>query len=85
MTDIREQAQDIFRQVFDDPTLVLREEMTSQDVPGWDSMAHINLMVATEKRFNIRFATAEIARLKEPGQNVGTLLALIRKKLPSAS
>ena len=85
MNDIREQAQDVFRQVFDDPKLVLREEMTSQDVPGWDSMAHINLMVATEKRFNIRFATAEIARLKEPGQNVGCLLALIRKKLPSAS
>ena len=85
MNDIREQAQDVFRQVFDDPALVLREEMTAQDVPGWDSMTHINLMVATEKRFNIRFATAEIAKLKEPGQNVGALLALIRKKLPSAS
>lgn len=85
MSDIKEQAQEVFRQVFDDPELQLREDMTSQDVPGWDSMTHINLMVATEKRFNIRFATAEIAKLKEPGQNVGALLALIRKKLPSQS
>ncbi len=80
MHDTRMLAQEVFRQVFDDSSLELRDDMTSEDVPGWDSMAHINLMVATEKRFNIRFATAEIARLKEPGQNVGAFLALIDKK-----
>jgi acyl carrier protein len=81
MSDVREQAQDVFRQVFDDPAIVLRDEMTADDIPGWDSLTHINLMVATEKRFRIKFATAEISRLKEDGQNIGSFLALLNKKL----
>jgi acyl carrier protein len=80
MNDIRDQAQDVFRQVFDDPSIVLRDDMTADDIPGWDSLTHINLMVATEKRFKIKFATAEISRLKEGGRNVGDFLALIDKK-----
>ncbi len=85
MSDIRAETQEVFRQVFDDPEIVLRDEMTADDIPGWDSLTHINLMVAAEKRFKIKFATAEISRLKEPGQNVGTLLALIGKKTARAS
>ena len=80
MSDVRAQAQEVFRQVFDDPEIVLRDEMTADDIPGWDSLTHINLMVATEKRFKIKFATAEISRLKEDGQNVGTFLALIEQE-----
>ena len=85
MSDVRTQAQEVFRQVFDDPEIVLRDEMTADDIPGWDSLTHINLMVATEKRFKIKFATAEISRLKDEGQNVGTFLALIGKKLARTS
>ncbi len=81
MDDLRDQAQDVFRQVFDDPQIVLRDEMTADDIPGWDSLTHINLMVATEKRFKVKFATAEISKLKEDGQNVGAFLALLNKKL----
>ena len=81
MIDVRNEAQEVFRQVFDDPSIVLRDDMTADDIPGWDSLTHINLMVATEKRFKIKFATAEISRLKDEGQNVGTLLAVIGKKL----
>ena len=81
MDDIREQAQEVFRRVFDDPEIVLHDSLTAEDVAGWDSMAHINLIVAVEKRFKIRFATAEISKLKEDGQNVGTFLALIASKV----
>lgn len=81
MSDIRAQAQDVFRQVFDDPEIVLRDEMTADDIPGWDSIRHISLMVATEKRFKIRIATAEISKLKGDGQNIGTFLAMIGRKL----
>ena len=84
MDALREKVQDVFRVVFDDPEIVLRDEMTADDIAGWDSLAHINLMVATEKRFKIKFATAEISRLKDDGQNVGTFLLLIDKKLRSA-
>ncbi len=37
MNDVRTQAQEVFRQVFDDPEIVLRDEMTADDIPGWDS------------------------------------------------
>jgi acyl carrier protein len=85
MSDLRAQAQEVFREVFDDPEIVLRDEMTGLDIPGWDSLAHINLMVAVEKRFKIKIATAEISHLKKEGQNVGTFLALIGRKLGQAS
>jgi acyl carrier protein len=40
----------------------------------------LNLIIAIEKRFGIKFATAEISRLKDDDQNIGTLLALIARK-----
>jgi len=80
MEEIREQVQDVFREVFEDPALVLNDQMTAEDVDGWDSLAHINLMVAIEKRLGVRFATAEISRLKADGANVGSLLALVARK-----
>jgi acyl carrier protein len=84
MSDVRQQAQQVFQEVFDDPELVLRDEMTADDILGWDSLAHINLMVAVEKRFRIKFGTAEISRLKGDDQNVGSFLAIIEKKLQRA-
>jgi acyl carrier protein len=78
---MRAQMQEVFRKVFDDPALVLRDEMTAEDVEGWDSLAHINLIVAIEKQFGVKFATAEIAGLKRVGENVGSLMTLMEKKL----
>ncbi len=81
MNEIRTQVQDVFRQVFGDPEIVLRDEMAIADVPGWDSMTHLTLMIATEQRFKIKIATAEISNLKGRGHNVGTFLELIGKKI----
>ena len=84
MEEIREQVQEVFREVFEDPALVLNDRMTAEDVDGWDSLAHINLVIAIEKRLGVKFATAEISRLKEDGSNVGTMLELVaRKRNPS--
>jgi len=60
---------------------VLRDDMTADHVDGWDSLAHVDLMVAIEKGFGIKFATAEMSKMKEPGQNVGTLIQLIERKV----
>ena len=68
---------DIFRSVFDDPELRLTAAMTAKDVPEWDSLSHITLIVAIEREFRIRFTTAEVAGL----MNVGDLADRIRKKL----
>jgi acyl carrier protein len=84
MADLRTQTEEVFRNVFDDPEIVLEDHMTADDIPGWDSLAHINLIVGLEKAFRIKFATAEISKLKDEGQNVGTLRALIGKKLGMA-
>jgi acyl carrier protein len=81
MDDVRAVLQDVFRDVFDDPNIELRDEMSAGDVDGWDSISHINLLIAVEHRLGIRFATAEMSRLKEPDQNIGSFLALIHKKL----
>jgi acyl carrier protein len=85
MSDLRAQAEEVFRQVFDDPELALRDDMTADDIDGWDSLMHINLVIAMERAFRIKFATAEISKLKENGQNVGTFLALIEKKTQRAA
>ncbi len=81
MTDPRERVQEIFREVFDDPALEVRDEWKAADVAGWDSLSHIQLIMAIEKAFKIRFALAEISRTKDPESNIGTLLALIRSKV----
>jgi acyl carrier protein len=81
MSDVRERVQAIFRDVFDDDDLVLSDGMTAAEVDGWDSLAHINLIIAIEQKLGVKFATAEISRLKEHGQNVGSFLKLIEGKM----
>src|SRR5580692_3260375 len=46
---------DIVRQVLDDDTIAVSPEMTAEDVPGWDSMNHIFIVVEIEKRFGVKF------------------------------
>jgi acyl carrier protein len=83
MDALLDDVEEVFRTVFGDEELHLTEAMTASDVDGWDSLAHLNLIVAIEKRFGIKIATAEISRLKSDGSNVGTLLDLLRRKLSS--
>jgi acyl carrier protein len=73
---VRSQVTRIFQDVFSDPALELTDEMTANDVEQWDSLTHINLIVALEKNFRIRFTTGEVNQLR----NVGDLIALIRRK-----
>ena len=80
MSEIRECLQQVFQQVFDDDALVLTDDLSAKDVDNWDSLQHINLIIAVERHFSIRFATAEISRLKEPGQNVGAFARMIEQK-----
>jgi acyl carrier protein len=74
--DTYAELNDVFRNVFDDDTLVIGPETTSSDVPGWDSQAHITLVVATEMHFKIRFRTADLDGL----HNVADFVKLIDAK-----
>lgn len=73
---VMERVNDIFRMVFDDDTLAVTEETTANDVDGWDSLTHMNLIMAVESLFRIRFSTKELGSLR----NVGDLLEIIESK-----
>ena len=76
-TEILQALTGIFRQIFDDDTIVLKPEMTAADVADWDSFNHINIIVAVEQHFKIKFQTAETEEMK----NVGHLVELIQRKI----
>lgn len=67
----------VFCEVFNDDAIVIARETTADDIEGWDSLSHVNLIVAVEMKFNIRFAVREVQSL----QNVGDLIDLINKKI----
>ncbi len=66
----------IFRQIFGDERLRIDETTTATDVAGWDSLSHINLILAVERSFNIRLTTREARGMN----NVGDLIELITRK-----
>jgi acyl carrier protein len=67
----------IFREVFDDSDISISPDMTANDIDGWDSLSHVNLIVAIETGFNIRFSQKDLLTFK----NVGDLLSCIHNKL----
>lgn len=75
--EIKERLQEIFRDVFDEEDLEIKEEMSAKDIDDWDSLAQINLIVAIEKEFGVKFNLEEVSQLK----NIGEMLEQIRIKL----
>ena len=71
-----EQLNPIFRTVFEDDDIIVSRETTADDIDAWDSLSHMNLVMAIEMEFGIRFALGELQTLK----NVGHLADLIEKK-----
>lgn len=65
----------MFREVFDDDSIEIFDEMTAKDIPEWDSLMHIILVVAVEKEFIVRLNAAQVGQLK----NVGEMLDLLEK------
>ena len=70
------QLSEVFQSVFDDDSIQLTPELSAKDVDGWDSIAHIRLILTVEKAFKIKFSTSEVGKLA----NVGDLLALIKAR-----
>jgi len=76
LTEILERVQDVFRDVLENEDIVLSPQTTANDVEDWDSLNHIQLVVAVEKEFKIRFTSHEIQSWK----NVGEMVDCIAKK-----
>lgn len=76
-SDILQRLTKILGQVVGNDQLVLNEKTTADEVTGWDSFNHINLIMGVEMEFGIRFNVAELENLK----NVGDFVSLIEKHL----
>ena len=72
-SEIKARLNQVFRDTFEDDSIEIFEEMTAKDIPEWDSLMHIILVVSVEKEFAIRLNAAQVGQLK----NVGEMLDLI--------
>ncbi len=71
--DVIKRLTEIFRDVFDDDSIVISEKTTAADIEDWDSIEHINLIGAVEDEFGMRFKMKEVAGMK----NVGEMINII--------
>jgi acyl carrier protein len=74
---IVETLNQIFQMVFEDDKIQTRPDMTANDVDGWDSLSHVNLIITIEAKFDIRFTKKELLKQR----NVGDLITDIERKL----
>lgn len=77
--DIYEAIEEIFDDVFFDGGFTFSESLSSEDIPQWDSLAHIRLLTTIEEQFSVRFDIEQIADLK----SVERLLSALTEKLGS--
>ncbi len=75
--NVKEKLQEIFRDLFDDESIELFDEMTSDDIEDWDSLSHINLIADIERTFGVKFSTKEVTSTK----NVGEFIKVIESKI----
>lgn len=74
--EIQERLEGVYREVFDDDTLVLTDETTFHDIGDWDSVVHIDLMFSIEQAFGVQFNGNELAEMK----NIGELKQFLANK-----
>jgi acyl carrier protein len=55
----------------------INDQTMAPEVPGWDSLSHVNIIVAVEQHFKVKFKSMEVLKLK----NVGDLQNLVNLKL----
>jgi acyl carrier protein len=66
--DLHQRLESVFREVFNDDSLELSETTTAADIPGWDSLAHINLMLSVENTFGVHFTDAQLGGFATVGE-----------------
>lgn len=73
---IYEGLNEVFRDVFDDEDITVTKDTTADDIEDWDSLEHINLIVAVEKKFGMKFTMGEVSGMK----NVGEMAKIIAER-----
>ena len=72
-TEIIEKLTPIFHEVFNDNTIVIRDDMTANDVENWDSLTHMLMITKVEETFGIKFKLKELNKLKTVGDLINTI------------
>lgn len=75
--EVFEKLNEVFRDVFDDESIEVVDKTTAEDIEDWDSLEHINLIVAIENKFGIKFKMNEVTGLKNVGEMVDVILGRI--------
>jgi acyl carrier protein len=77
-TDLRskllERLTNIFRDVFDEDDILIKDTTTAEDIEDWDSLMHITLVLAVEQEFNLRLKAAEVGKLADVGALVDIMV-----------
>jgi acyl carrier protein len=73
--EVLSQVNAIFKDVLENDKLVIKEETTGDDVEEWDSLTHLQLVIAIEKHFKIRFTASEIINFANVGEMCNGILA----------
>lgn len=74
--EIIEKLTVVFHEVFNDASIVLRDDMTAKDVENWDSLTHMLMITKVEETFGIKFKLKELNKLKQ----VGDIVSLVVEK-----
>jgi acyl carrier protein len=77
-TDIYSKLNEIFIDVLDLDEVELTDATSANDIEEWDSLSHIQLIVAVEKTFGIKFTSLEIMKWKNVGEMVDSILEKIK-------
>ena len=72
--EVFEALDEVFQDEFDDESIHVTEATVSDDIDDWDSLEHINLIVAIERRFNMKFTMGEVTGMKNVGEMVDIIL-----------
>ena len=68
---------EVFQDVFDDESITVSDATTADDIEDWDSLEHINLIVAVETHFGIKFTMGQVNNMKNVGEMVDIILAKV--------
>ena len=74
---VYETLNEVFRDVFDDESIVVNDATTSDDIEDWDSLEHINLIAAVEQEFGMKFNMGQVVTMKNVGEMVDIILSRI--------
>jgi acyl carrier protein len=73
-----ETLNEVFRDVFDDESISVTENTTSNDIEDWDSLEHINLLAAVEQEFGVKFNMGQVVSMKNVGEMADIIISQLK-------